>query len=98
MSQVSYGAFLGNDSGARYYTINDKWAVVVVFDQSKTVAAVFEYQGVGHYGNDRVGRKRAEQSDNIMRRACADAGGPFIETPTRIDRGDVPRIAQEIMT
>ena len=95
MSQVSYGAFLGNASKSRYMTINAKRADTVVFDPRMNVAAVFEYQGAGHYGNDRAGHKRAELSDKVKRQACAEAGVAFVEIPAKIDRVALQRIIKK---
>ena len=96
MAQVSYGAFLGNRSHKRYWTINAKRADLVVLDSSLTIAAVVEYQGQGHYGNSSKSRHRAKKSDRIKRRAVTEAGIAFLEVPPRFDRGLVQNMVRMV--
>lgn len=96
MAQVSYGSFLKNDSRNAFMAINSKRADFVVLYPSLDVAAVFEYQGTGHFGNTDQSRRKAERSDAIKRRACREAGIPLIEVAAWIDKAEISEIVWSI--
>ncbi len=96
MSQMSYGAFLGNRSYKRYMTINAKRADLVVLDPSLTIAAVIEYQGGGHYGSSKASRDKAVKSDRVKRQALSEAGLPLLEIPAKFDQALVRDIARDL--
>lgn len=97
MSQVSYGAFLKNTDRNKYMSINSKRADFVVLVPSLEVAAVFEYQGKGHYGFSDESKRRAQLSDQIKRQACAEAAIYFVEVPAYVDQNEMRSIIRDIV-
>lgn len=96
MAQVSYGSFLQNPNRNLFMSINSKRADIVVLYPSLDVAAVFEYHGTGHYGDTDQSRRRAEISDDIKRRACAEAGVRLFEIPSWIEKQEIKDIVRAI--
>lgn len=97
MSQVSYGAFLKNTNRSKYMSINSKRADFVVLFPTLHVAAVFEYQGKGHYGFSAESKKRAQRSDHIKRKACAEAAIYFVEVPAYVDQNEMRSVIKNIV-
>lgn len=97
MTQVSYGAFLRNRSRNKFMSINSKRADFVVLYPSLQVAAVFEYQGSGHFGTTEQDARRATRSDDIKRQACSEAGVHFVELPPYIEVEELRAVVKNII-
>lgn len=85
MCQVSYGAVLGNKSFKRYMSVNSKRADFMLFDEDLRPMLVVEYQGRGHFGNNKQSKERAMTSDQIKRQALQEANVPLFEVPAKFD-------------
>lgn len=89
--QVSYGEILASKSKRAFWSINARRADMVICDNAFNPIAVIEYQGSGHYGNDRRDQKSAKVGDRAKRRALASAGIPIIEVESRYKTSDLKR-------
>lgn len=78
-------------------SINSKRADFVVLNPSLQVAAVFEYQGNGHFGSTNQSARRAENSDRIKREACSEAGIYLVELPPFVEVEEHRAVVQNIV-
>lgn len=85
MCQVSYGAVLANKSFNRFMSVNSKRADFMLFDEDLRPMLVVEYQGRGHFGNNKQSKERAMISDEIKRKALREADLLLFEVPAKFD-------------
>lgn len=86
MAQTSLGevikprSAMGSDEELAFHSINSKRLDFLVIDRTGMPALAVEYQGHGHYQNN-----RAFQRDAVKREAVRKANIPFLEIPAEYD-------------
>jgi hypothetical protein len=78
-AQTSLGEIIGSDDGRAFNSINSKRVDILIIDPWGYPAAVFEYQGRGHYQGDAAAR------DAVKKEALRKAGVAYVEVSTTDD-------------
>ncbi len=78
-AQTSLGEIIGSDDSHAFSSINSKRVDILIIDPWGYPAAVFEYQGRGHYQRDAAAR------DAVKKEALRKAGVAYVEVSATDD-------------
>lgn len=84
-AQTSLGEIIGSEDGRAFNSINSKRVDILIIDPWGYPAAVFEYQGEGHYQGDAAAR------DAVKKEALRKAGVAYVEVTAGEDAGSIGR-------